>query len=109
MAKWAKCPVCGHDVRTPFFFNLDAWRNLVCPDCKARLEMKPLRSYRLSPLVVPLALLAGRGKVFAVIALAYMFATLLLMLWEAAHLQVRLRKKPLPEPTVRLNINSPSK
>ncbi len=46
----ATCPACNHDVATPFFLNLDAWRWLVCPHCKARLEMKPPRSVVLGPI-----------------------------------------------------------
>lgn len=57
----AQCPACGHDVRTPFFLNLDGWAHLACPQCNARLEMKPLRSFVLGPLIAPLFVLAGRA------------------------------------------------
>jgi hypothetical protein len=104
----AECPACSHDVATPSFLNLDAWRWLVCPHCQARLEMKPPRSYALAPLMVPLFLLARRGHVFEVIALVYAFATIFLVLLESFHPKVQLRKKPLPKPTIRLNIDGPS-
>jgi hypothetical protein len=104
----AKCPACDHDVRTPFFLNIDAWRHLLCPHCKARLEMKPPRSFVLAPLMAPLFVLARQGRVLEVIAFVYMFATILLLLLESVHPKVQLRKKPLPEPTVRLNIDGPS-
>jgi len=104
----AKCPACDYDVRTPFFLNIDAWRHLLCPHCKARLEMKPLRSFLLAPLMAPLFVLARQGRVLEVIAFVYMFATIFLLLLESVRPKVQLRKKPLPEPTIRLNIDRPS-
>jgi uncharacterized protein YbaR (Trm112 family) len=104
----ATCPVCEHDLATPFFLNLDAWRHLVCPHCKARLEMKAPRSAVLGPLMAPLFVLARRGRVFEVIAFVFMFATIFLVLLESIRPKVQLRKKPLPKPTIRLNIDGPS-
>ena len=104
----AKCPACDHDVRTPFFLNIDAWRHFLCPHCKARLEMKPPRSFVLAPLMAPLFVLARQGRVLEVIAFVYMFATIFLLLLESVRPKVQLRKKPLPEPTIRLNIDGPS-
>jgi hypothetical protein len=106
MAKW---PACKHDVATPFFLNLDAWTHLVCPDCKTRLEMKPPRSFALGPLMAPLFVLARQGRLFEVIAFVYMFATIFLVLLESSRPKLRLRKRPLPEPAIRLNIDGPSK
>src|SRR5207245_11675194 len=57
----ATCPVCNHDVATPSFLNLDAWRWLVGPNCKARLEMKSPRSFLLSLLMAPLFVLRPAG------------------------------------------------
>lgn len=104
----AKCPACDHDVRTPFFLNMDAWRHLLCPHCKARLEMKPPRSFVLAPLMAPLFVLARQGRALEVIAFVYMFATIFLVILESARPKVQLRKKPLPEPTIRLDIDPPS-
>ncbi len=104
----ATCPACNHDVAAPSFLNLDAWRWLVCPHCKARLEMKAPRSFLLSPLMAPLFVLARQGRVFEVIAFAFMFATIFLLLLESVRPKVQLRKKPLPKPTIRLNIDDPS-
>jgi hypothetical protein len=104
----ATCPACNHDVRTQFFLNMDAWRHLVCPHCKARLEMKPPRSFVLGPLIAPLFVLARKGHAFEITAFVYMFATIFLLLLESAHPKVQLRKKPLPEPSIRLNIDDPS-
>jgi hypothetical protein len=104
----AKCPACDHDVRTPFFLSIDAWRHLLCPHCKARLEMKPPRSFVLAPLMVPLFVLARQGRILEVIAFVYMFATVFLLLLESVRPKVQLRKEPLPEPTIRLNIDRPS-
>jgi hypothetical protein len=103
----ATFPACKHDVATPFFLNLDAWRNLVCTNCKARLEMKPPRSGVLAPVMAPLFVLARRGRVFEIIAFAFMFATVSLVLLESLRPKVQLRKKPLPKPTIRLNIDGP--
>lgn len=102
------CPVCHHDVAAPFFLNLDAWRWLVCPQCKARLVMKPPRSLLLGLLVVPLSLLARRGHIFATVAFLFIFATICLILLESARPKVQLRKKPLPKPTIRLDIDGAS-
>ena len=104
----ATCPACNHEVATPFFLNLDAWRWLVCPHCKARLEMKPPRSVVLGSLMVPLIVLARQGRVFEVIAFVFMFATIVLLLLESIRPKVQLRKTLLPKPTVRLNIDGPS-
>ena len=104
----AKCPACNHNVATPFFLNLDAWRWLVCPHCKARPEMKPPRSVVLGSLMAPLFALARRGRVFEVIAFVFAFVTIPLLLLESVRPKVQLRKKPLPEPTIRLNIDGPS-
>ena len=104
----AKCPACNHDVRTPFFLNMDAWRHLVCPECKARLEMKPPRWIVLGPLIAPLFVLARQGRVFEIIAFAFMFVAIFLLLLESLRPKVQLRKKPLPEPSIRLNIDGPA-
>jgi hypothetical protein len=104
----AKCPACDQDVRAPFFLNVDGWRHLLCPHCKARLEMKPARSFALAPLMALLFVLARHGRVLEVMALVYMLATIVLLLLESARPKVQPRKKPLPEPTIRLNIHHPS-
>ena len=101
----AKCPTCDHDVRTPSFLNLYTWSGLTCPQCKARLEMKPPRSFLLAPLMAPLFALARQGRVFEVIAFVYMFATISLLLLESLRPKVQLRKKPKPKPAIRLNID----
>jgi DNA-directed RNA polymerase subunit RPC12/RpoP len=102
------CPACGDRVRTPFFLNLDAWAYLVCPHCKVRLEMKPPRSFVLGPLIAPLFVLARQGRVFEVIAFAYSFVTVSLIVFESVRSKVRLRKKAPPKPDILLNINGPS-
>lgn len=104
----AQCPACGHDVRTPFFLNLGGWAHLGCPRCKARLEMKPPRSFVFGPLIAPLFVLARQGRVFEVIAFVYASATIFVMLLESAHPKVRLRRKTKPQPEIRLKINGPS-
>ena len=104
----AKCPACDHDVRTPFFLDLDGWSHLTCTQCRAKLEMKPPRSAVLGPLIAPLFVLARQGRVFEVIAFVFMFATIFFLLLESVRPKVRLRKKTLPKPEIRLNINGPS-
>ena len=103
----AKCPACDHDVRTPFFLNLDGWSHLTCTQCKARLEMKPLRTFVLAPLMGPLFVLARQGRIFEVIAFVFMFATIFLVLVECARPKVQVRKSTLPKPAIRLNIDGP--
>jgi hypothetical protein len=104
----AACHACNQDVATPFFLNMDAWRHLVCPHCRARLEMNPPRSFVLGPLIAPLFVLARQGRIFEIIAFVFMFVTIFLLLIESVHPKLRFRKTPLPEPTIRLNINGPS-
>ena len=58
--------------------------------------------------MAPLFVLARQGRVLGVIALVYMFATIFLLLLESVRPKVQLRKKPLPKPTIRLNIDGPS-
>ena len=104
----AKCPACDHDVRPPFFLKLDAWSHLACPQCKARLEMRPPRSAAFGPLMVSLFVLARRGLIFELIAFSFAFVTISLLLMESLRPKLRLRKKPLPKPAIRLNIDRPS-
>jgi len=104
----AKCPSCGHDVRTPFFLNLDGWSHLLCAQCKARLEMQPPRSAFFAPLMASLFLLARHGRAFELAVYAFMFAWIFVLLVEYVHPKVQLRKKPLPKPEIRLNINGSS-
>jgi len=102
------CPACNHNVATPFFLNLDGWRHLVCPNCKARLEMKPPRSFLLGPLIAPLFVLARQGHLLEILAFTYMLGTIFLLLLESVRPKVQLRKRPLPKPSIRLNIDGPS-
>ena len=104
----AICPTCKNEVTAPSFLNVSAWRNLVCPHCKARLEMKPPRSFLLAPMIAPLVVLARHGPIIEIFAFVYMFATFFLILLESIRPKVQLRKKPLPEPSIRLNIDGPS-
>jgi hypothetical protein len=69
--------------------------------------MKPPRSGVLGALVVPLLVLARQSRVFEVFAFAFSFATILLLLLESARPKVQLRKKPLPQPSIRLNLDGP--
>jgi hypothetical protein len=104
----ATCPACNHEVATPFFLNLDAWRHLVCPHCQARLEMRPPRSAVFGPLMVSLFVLARQGRFFEAVAFVFAFATIFVLLLESVRPKVRLRTRPLPKPTIRLNIDGPS-
>ena len=104
----ATCPACNHDLAVPFFLNLDAWRHLVCPHCRARLELKPPRYAAWGPLTASLFVLARQGRVFVVMAFVFMFATIFLLLLESVRPKVQLRKRPLPKPAMRLNIDGPS-
>ena len=70
--------------------------------------MKPPRSFVLAPLMAPLFVLARQGRVLEVIAFVYMFAPISLLLLESVRPKVQLRKKPLPQPTILLNIDGPS-
>lgn len=70
--------------------------------------MKPPRSAVLGPLIAPLFVLARQGRIFEIIAFIFMFATIFLLLLESFRPNVQLRKKPLPKPGIRLNIDGPS-
>jgi hypothetical protein len=104
----AKCPACDHDVRTPLFLNLDAWSHLACAQCKTRLEMKPPRSALFAPLMAPLFVLARQSRVVEAMAFLFMFAIFFFLLLECLHPKVQLRRKPVPKPEIKLNINGPS-
>ena len=106
----AKCPACGHDVRTPFFYDLDGWSHLACTHCKARLEMKPrLVGVWFFVVLISLTGLARLGHIFAVVAEVLMVsAGVTGVLLLVVHPQVRLRKRPLPKPEIRLNIDGSS-
>jgi len=70
--------------------------------------MKPPRSFVLGPLVAPLFVLARQDRIFEVLAFVFMFATIFLLLLESVRPKLRLRKRPLPKLTIRLNIDGPS-
>ena len=103
-----ECPVCDHDVRTPFSLNLEAWSHLACTQCKTRLEMKPPRSALFAPLMAPLFVLARQNRFLGVIAFLFMFATFFFLLLECLYPKVKLSRKPVPKPEIKLNINGPS-
>ena len=105
----AKCPTCGHDIRTPFFMNLVAWAELKCPQCEARLEMKPPRAFVPGVLVPPMFVLARQGRGFEIFAFAFMAITIVWLLVESLRPGVRPRKRALPKPAIRLNIDGPAK
>ena len=106
----AKCPACGHDVRTPFFYDLDGRSHLACTHCKARLEMKPrIVGVWFFLIMLCLMRLARLGNIFAVVAEVLMIsAGVTGVLLLVVRPQVRLRKRPLPKPEIRLNIDGSS-
>jgi hypothetical protein len=106
----AQCPACDHGIRTPSALRLEAWRHLVCPNCKVRLELKPRPvGFLLLPLIISFSWISRIGHTFAMIAeVLVIFAALILVLLLVVRPQVRLRRKPLPTPDICLNINSPS-
>ena len=101
----ATCPVCAHEVTTPFVMNVDAWRWLACPHCSARLERKNpryLTAIACLFLVIPaLGRLLGHRYVFLVYAL--LAGTVLAMLVELLRTGLQVRKGR-PEPETRLNL-----
>ena len=104
----AKCPVCEHDVATPFFLNVDKWRWLVCPHCAARLERKNPRYVAALPSFLLATIALGTmGHRFATISEVLMVAIFLAMLAGLMRPQLQLRK-PAPKPEIRLNITGPS-
>jgi hypothetical protein len=102
----AKCPNCAQDCPTPFFLNMQGWRELVCPHCTARLDRKNPR------FVVPLlglwpgimALTRLYGHRFVYFADAFLLGTFLIMLAEFLRPELQLRKPP-PKPEIRLKLN----
>src|SRR5215470_7909641 len=107
-ASWmSKCPACDHDVRAPFFLNLDAWSHLACTQCKTRLEMKPPRSALFAPLIAPLFVLARQSRIVEAVAFLFMFGTFFLLLLECLHPRVQLRLKPAAKPEIRVKRQRP--
>ncbi|SRR5258708_39441637 len=106
----AKCPACDHDVRTPFFLNLNSWSHLTCTQCKARLEMKPRPvAILLFPVVLITSWIGRLGHIYSIIAeVLVVSASITLVLLLIVRPQVRLRKRALPKPDIRLNIDGPS-
>jgi len=84
-------------------FNLQGWAEFVCPHCRARLEAKAPRSGMFALLMVSLFGLGREGRVFEVVAIVFAIGVITAFLIEAAHPQLRLKKR-LPEPAIRLNI-----
>lgn len=70
--------------------------------------MRPPRFVVLGPLIAPLFVLARRGRIFEIIVFVFIPAAIFLLLLESVRPKVQLRKKPLPKPSIRLNINGPS-
>ena len=54
------------------------------------------------------SMLARHGRTFEIIAFVFMFVTIFLLLPESTHPKLRLRKRPLPKPAIRLNLDGPS-
>src|SRR5713226_9066240 len=94
----ATCPACNHDVATPFFLNLDAWRWLVCPHCKTRLEIKPPRSVVLGPLMVSLFVLARRATSSRSLRSSLCLQPSSSCYWKASALKCSSGKSPCPSP-----------
>lgn len=97
----AKCPACGHDVRTPFFFNLDGWAHLSCALCNARLERKPRPvAVWFFPIMLSLSALSRLGHIYAVISEVLLIgATITFVLLLIVSPSLRLRKTALPKLT----------
>ncbi len=104
----AKCPVCEHDVVTPFFLNVDKWRWLTCPHCATRLERKNPRYVAALPSFLLATIALGTmGHRLATIAEVLMVGIFVVMLAGFMRPQLQLRK-PLPKPEIELKINGPS-
>jgi hypothetical protein len=89
----AKCPACDHDVRTPLFLNLEGWSRFSCPQCKARLELKPRPvAILFLPILISLLWLSRFGHKFAVAAeILIVLAAIALVLLIVIRPPVRLR------------------
>ena len=78
------------------------------PSLQGKTRNEPPRSFLLASLMAPLFVLARQGRVLEIIAFVSMFATIFLLLLESVRPKVQLRKKSLPKPTIRLNLDGPS-
>jgi len=108
----SKCPSCAVEVATPFVFNLAAWSDMACPNCKARLGMRRLRSLPLTMIVLSLVsfsslhLLGHTAAVrLAGVAFVLSIGNALFMLWEYTHPGLIVRKRPEPHPETVLNLH----
>jgi DNA-directed RNA polymerase subunit RPC12/RpoP len=106
----AKCPSCSHEVATPFFGDLQGWSQLTCPQCKARLELKPRPiAILFFPILLIMIRLGRLGHRFAIVAIVLLVsAAIAMVLLLVVRPQLRLRK-PLPKPAIRLDIDGPPK
>jgi len=108
----SKCPSCGAEVDTPSVFDLAAWSAMACPNCKARLRMRRLRSPALTMLVILLVSCSlvrplgysARGAL-AGLAVVFSIGNVLFLFWEYTHPRLRLRKRPKPDPETALNLH----
>lgn len=67
--------------------------------------MKPPRFGVFAVVWAPLFVLARQSRFFEVVAFTFMFTTLFLVGVESIRPKVQVRKKPLPKPEIRLNLN----
>jgi hypothetical protein len=92
------------------FCDLQGWSRLICPQCGARLELKPRPvAGFLFPILLVVSWLGRMGHGSAALARVLLVsATGTLVLLLVVRPQLRLRK-PLPKPAIRLDIDGPPK
>ena|SRR5260370_1245947 len=107
------CPSCHQGLSTPALFNLQAWSNLACSNCKARLRSR-LPS-QLNYLIIFGISLTGLGGshfaprwLFLVLIMAGMtlnLAALIFLILEVQNPKLQIRK-PLREPETALRLSN---
>ena len=107
------CPTCHQALSTPSTMNPQEWASFVCPNCKARLQLKPTsRSIFLILLGIYVTQLGDSHvaprwlwPLFFVTGITFFFAAAVFLILEQRRPKLKI-KKPLPKPEIFLNLSS---
>jgi len=106
------CPACHLPLSTPGM-NMQEWASFACPNCKARLRIKPSsRSISLILLGTSVGQLGNHHFVPRWLDLPLIFVGIACLIAASVYLVLEYRtpklqlKKPLPKPEISLNLSN---